>query len=81
MTRTPALRWTVHSSAEQRSGRYTIVADWTDHEVRVQIDGQHLSHGFDTVSKAKAYCLKHHLGALADRHMIDGARNMTPEEE
>lgn len=81
MIRTPALRWQVISSAEQRAGRYTIIADWTDPEVRVQIDGQHLSHGFDSVAEAKAYCLKHHLGAIADRHMIDGARNMIPEED
>ena len=81
MTRTPALRWTVHSSAEQRSGRYTIVEDWTDTEVRVLIDGQPVTPGFGTIAEAKDYCLKHHLGAIADRHMIDGARNMIPEED
>ena len=75
------LRWTVISSAEQRSGRYAIINDPHDPEVRVMIDGQHLSHGFDTVAEAKAYCLKHHLGAIADCTMLSGTRNMIPEED
>lgn len=80
MTR-PSLRWTIISSAEQRSGRYAIINDPHDPEVRVMIDGKHLAHGFDSVAGAKAYCLKHHLGAIADRHMIDGAAAMIPEED
>ena len=77
MTR-PSLRWTIISSAEQRSGRYAIINDPHDPEVRVMIDGQHLAHGFDSVAEAKDYCLKHHLGVTADRNMVASARHMTP---
>lgn len=77
MTR-PSLRWTIISSAEQRSGRYAIIHDWNDPEVRVMIDGQHLAHGFDTEDEAKAYCLKHHLGVTADRNMVASAQSMIP---
>ena len=79
MTR-PSLHWTIISSAEQRSGRYAIIHDWTDREVRVTIDGQHLSHGFDSIAEAKDYCLKHHLGVTADRNMVASARHMIPED-
>lgn len=75
MTR-PSLHWTIISSAEQRSGRYAIINDPYDDEVRVMIDGQHLSTGFDSV--AEAYCLKHHLGVTADHSMLDGALQMIP---
>ena len=77
MTR-PSLRWTIISSAEQRSGRYAIINDPHDPEVRVMIDGQHLAHGFDSVAEAKAYCLKHHLGVTADRNMVASAQSMIP---
>ena len=79
MTR-PSLRWTIISSAEQHSGRYAIINDPHDGEVRVMIDGQHLAHGFDTEDAAKAYCLTHHLGVTADRNMVASARHMIPED-
>ena len=74
------LRWAVVSSAEQRSGRYAIIDDPHDPEVRVMIDGQHLAHGFDSVAEAKDHCLKHHLGVTADRNMVASARHMIPED-
>lgn len=77
MTR-PSLRWTIISSAEQSSGRYAIINDPHDDEVRVMIDGKHLAHGFDSVAKAKAYCLKDYLGVTADYSMLDGALQMIP---
>ena len=79
MTR-PALRWTIINSAEQRSGRYAIINDWHDPEVRVMIDDQMLSTGFDSIAEAKDYCLTHHLGVTADRNMVASARHMIPED-
>lgn len=77
----PDLRWSVHSSAEQRSGRYTIIHDWTDTEVRVTVDGEMLSPGFGTVADAKAWCERHHRGTVADAAMIASARALTGPED
>lgn len=52
----PALRWTRDGSSVFRAGQYAIVDDWIDPEVRVQVNGQHLAHGFDSVAEAKGWC-------------------------
>ena len=79
MTR-PSLRWTIISSAEQRSGRYAIINDPHDPEVQVLVDGQAMLPGFGSIKEAKGWCERHHLGVTADRNMVASAQSMIPPD-
>ena len=48
--------WEKISSAEMRSGRYTIIADWNNEEIHVSVDGKPRITGFGSIEEAQHWC-------------------------